>query len=202
MSRYTGADWKISRRLNFSILETGKELAKRPYGPGQHGNDRKKKPSEYGRQLIEKQKLRLMYGVNERQFRRLFLIASDSKEVTGIAFMRILESRLDNLVYRMGFARTRRAARQLVNHGHILVNGKKVDIPSYLCHVNDVISVKETSKGLKVIAEALESMAATVKYVSVNKDEKSGVYLREPERNELPMDIQESQIVEFYNRKL
>ena len=128
MSRYTGADWKLSRRLNFSILETGKELAKRPYGPGQHGNDRKKKPSEYGRQLIEKQKLRLMYGVNERQFRRLFLMASSSKEVTGIAFMRILESRLDNLVYRMGFARTRRAARQLVNHGHILVNGKKVDI--------------------------------------------------------------------------
>ena len=103
MSRYTGADWKLSRRLNFSILETGKELAKRPYGPGQHGNDRKKKPSEYGRQLIEKQKLRLMYGVNERQFRRLFLMASSSKEVTGIAFMRILESRLDNLVYRMGF---------------------------------------------------------------------------------------------------
>lgn len=202
MSRYTGADWKLSRRLNFSILETGKELAKRPYGPGQHGNDRKKKPSEYGRQLIEKQKLRLMYGVNERQFRRLFLMASSSKEVTGIAFMRILESRLDNLVYRMGFARTRRAARQLVNHGHILVNGKKVDIPSYLCKVNDVISVKETSKGLKVIAAALDSMAATVKYVSVNKEQKSGVYLREPERNELPADIQESQIVEFYNRKL
>lgn len=202
MSRYTGADWKLSRRLNFSILETGKELAKRPYGPGQHGNDRKKKPSEYGRQLIEKQKLRLMYGVNERQFRRLFLMASSSKEVTGIAFMRILESRLDNLVYRMGFARTRRAARQLVNHGHILVNGKKVDIPSYLCKVNDVISVKETSKGLKVIAEALDSMAATVKYVSLNKEQKSGVYLREPERNELPADIQESQIVEFYNRKL
>lgn len=202
MSRYTGADWKLSRRLNFSILETGKELAKRPYGPGQHGNDRKKKPSEYGRQLIEKQKLRLMYGVNERQFRRLFLMASSSKEVTGIAFMRILESRLDNLVYRMGFARTRRAARQLVNHGHILVNGKKVDIPSYLCKVNDVISVKETSKGLKVIAEALDSMASTVKYVSVNKEQKSGVYLREPERNELPADIQESQIVEFYNRKL
>lgn len=202
MSRYTGADWKLSRRLNFSILETGKELAKRPYGPGQHGNDRKKKPSEYGRQLIEKQKLRLMYGVNERQFRRLFLMASSSKEVTGIAFMRILESRLDNLVYRMGFARTRRAARQLVNHGHILVNGKKVDIPSYLCKVNDVISVKETSKGLKVIAEALDSMAATVKYVSVNKEQKSGVYLREPERNELPADIQESQIVEFYSRKL
>lgn len=202
MSRYTGATWKLSRRLNFSILETGKELAKRPYGPGQHGNARKKKPTEYGRQLVEKQKLRLMYGVNERQFRRLFLIASNSHEVTGIAFMRILESRLDNLVYRMGFARTRRAARQLVNHGHILVNGHKVDIPSYLCSVNDVISVKESSKNLKVIVESLESLAATIKYVSVNKDEKTGTFLREPERNELPLDIQESQIVEWYNRKL
>lgn len=202
MSRYTGANWKISRRLNFSILETGKELAKRPYGPGQHGNARKKKPSEYGRQLMEKQKLRLMYGVNERQFRRLFLIASNSKEVTGIAFMRILESRLDNLVYRIGFARTRRAARQLVNHGHILVNGKKVDIPSYLCKVNDVISVKESSMNLKVINEALEANVSTVAYVSVDKEKKSGAYLREPERNEFPMDIQEAQIVEYYNRKL
>ena len=156
MSRYTGSTWKVSRRLGFSILETGKELSKRPYGPGQHGKDRKKKSSEYGKQLIEKQKLRLMYGVNERQFQRLFLMASKSNEVTGIAFMRILESRLDNLVYRIGFARTRRAARQLVNHGHILVNGKKIDIPSYLCKPNDVISVKEASKDLKVIAEALE----------------------------------------------
>lgn len=202
MSRYTGSNWKISRRLNFSILETGKELAKRPYGPGQHGNARKKKPTEYGRQLIEKQKLRLMYGVNERQFRRLFLMANASHEVTGVAFMRILESRLDNLVYRMGFARTRRAARQLVNHGHILVNGRKLDIPSYLCSVNDVISVKETSKGLKVVAEALELLVAPVKYVSVNKEEKSGVFLRLPERNELTLDIQESLIVEWYNRKL
>lgn len=202
MSRYTGANWKISRRLNFSILETGKELAKRPYGPGQHGNARKKKPSEYGRQLMEKQKLRLMYGVNERQFRRLFLIASNSKEVTGIAFMRILESRLDNLVYRIGFARTRRAARQLVNHGHILVNGKKVDIPSYLCKVNDVISVKESSMNLKVINEALDANVSTVAYVSVDKEKKTGVFLREPERNEFPMDIQEAQIVEYYNRKL
>lgn len=202
MSRYTGSNWKISRRLNFSILETGKELAKRPYGPGQHGNARKKKPTEYGRQLIEKQKLRLMYGVNERQFRRLFLMANASHEVTGVVFMRILESRLDNLVYRMGFARTRRAARQLVNHGHILVNGRKLDIPSYLCSVNDVISVKETSKGLKVVAEALELLVAPVKYVSVNKEEKSGVFLRLPERNELTSDIQESLIVEWYNRKL
>ena len=112
--RYTGSDYKRSRRLGFSVLETGKELSKRAYGPGQHGNGRKKKPSEYGKQLIEKQKLEQMYGVNERQFRRLFNLALKSDEVTGIAFFRILESRLDNLVYRMGFARTRRAARQLV----------------------------------------------------------------------------------------
>ena len=124
--RYTGSTWKKSRHLGFSILETEKEFSKRRYGPGQHGNDRKKKASEYGKQLLEKQKLRTMYGVNERQFRRLFMLALKSKEVTGFAFMKLLESRLDNLVYRMGFARTRRAARQLVNHGHVLVNGKKV----------------------------------------------------------------------------
>ena len=105
--RYTGSDWKRSRRLGFSTLETGKELAKRPYGPGQHGANRKKKLSEYGKQLVEKQKLRQMYGVNERQFRRLFMIALSSKEVTGVAFMKLLESRLVNLVFRMGFARTR-----------------------------------------------------------------------------------------------
>ena len=122
--RYTGSDWKRSRRLGFSTLETNKELAKRPYGPGQHGANRKKKMSEYGKQLTEKQKLRQMYGVNERQFRRLFMLALKSKEVTGFAFMKLLESRLDNLVYRMGFARTRRGARQLVNHGHIQVNGQ------------------------------------------------------------------------------
>ena len=153
--RYTGSDWKRSRRLGFSTLETNKELAKRPYGPGQHGNTRRKKNSEYGKQLIEKQKLRQMYGVNERQFRRLFMLALASKEVTGVAFMKLLESRLDNLVYRMGFARTRRGARQLVNHGHIEVNGKKLDIPSALLTVGDVVSVRENSKDLKVIKESL-----------------------------------------------
>ena len=202
MSRYTGSSWKVSRRLGFYILETGKELSQRPYGPGQHGNNKRKKNSEYGKQLIEKQKLRLMYGVNERQFQRLFLMASNSKEVTGIAFMRILESRLDNLVYRLGFARTRRAARQLVNHGHILVNGKKVDIPSYLCNVGDAISVKEGSKDLKIIAEALEVNVSVVPFVTVDKEKKSGTFVRLPERNELTSEIEEANIVEFYNRKL
>ena len=200
--RYTGSDWKQSRRLGFSTLETGKELQKRPYGPGQHGASRKKKPSEYGKQLVEKQKLRQMYGVNERQFRRLFMLALKSKEVTGVAFMKLLESRLDNLVFRMGFARTRRGARQLVNHGHILVNGKKLDIPSALCSIGDVISVKESSKSLKVIKESLDSLATKCAWVDVDVEKLSGKYVREVERNELPQDIQESQIVEFYNRKL
>ena len=200
--RYTGSDWKRSRRLGFSTLETNKELQKRPYGPGQHGAARKKKPSEYGKQLVEKQKLRQMYGVNERQFRRLFMIALSSKEVTGFAFMKLLESRLDNLVYRMGFARTRRGARQLVNHGHIEVNGKKVDIPSYLCSINDVIAVRENSKDMKVVKESLESIATKVGWVEVDAEKLSGKYIREPERNELTQQITESQIVEYYNRKL
>ena len=199
--RYTGSDYKRSRRLNFSVLETGKELSKRAYGPGQHGNGRKKKPSEYGKQLIEKQKLEQMYGVNERQFRRLFNLALKSDEVTGIAFFRILESRLDNLVYRMGFARTRRAARQLVNHGHITVNGKKVDIPSYLCKVGDKIALKE-GHDLKVVKEALESKPASVAYVKVDAEKLVGEFLRQPERNELPADINEAQVIEYYNRML
>lgn len=199
--RYTGSDYKRSRRLEFSTLETGKELKKRAYGPGQHGNGRKRKPSEYGKQLIEKQKLEQMYGVNERQFRRLFMIARASDEVTGIAFFRILESRLDNLVYRMGFARTRRAARQLVNHGHITVNGKKVDIPSYLCNVGDKIAIKETSK-LEVVNASLESKPASVGYVKVDSKKREGVYVRVPERKELPQDINEAQVIEYYNRML
>lgn len=201
--RYTGSTWKKSRHLGFSILETEKEFSKRRYGPGQHGNDRKKKASEYGKQLLEKQKLRTMYGVNERQFRRLFMLALKSKEVTGFAFMKLLESRLDNLVYRMGFARTRRAARQLVNHGHVLVNGKKVSIPSYLCQINDVISIPEKDQSMKVIKDSLDTVSnKNCDYVSVDKEKFSGIFVREPNRNELPKDITESQIVEYYNRKL
>lgn len=202
MSRYTGPSWKLSRRLGYSTLETGKELAKRPYGPGQHGNARKKKSSEYGKQLVEKQKLRFTYGVSERQFSNLFFEAKKIKGVvTGTAFMQLLESRLDNLVYRLGYGRTRRAARQLVSHGHITVNGKKVDIPSYTCKPGDAICVKEGSKNLKVIKESVESLALVVAYVEVDKEKLEGKYIRLPERNELPKDIVESNIVEFYNRK-
>ena len=199
--RYTGPDYKRSRRLGFSTLESGVELKKRSYGPGQHGNNRKKKPTEYGKQLIEKQKLRQMYGVNERQFRRLFAIALKSDEVTGIAFFRILESRLDNLVFRLGFARTRRAARQLVNHGHITVNGKKVDIPSYLCSVGDKIAIKD-GHNLAVVKESLSVNANRCAFATVDVDKLVGTFVRVPERNELPQDINEAQIIEYYNRLL
>ena len=202
MSKYTGSKWKQSRRLNFSILETGDEMKKRAYGPGQHGQDRKRKPSEYGAQLVEKQKLREYYQVNERQFRRMFLIAqSDKSVVIGLAFFRVLESRLDNMVYRMGFARTRAGARQLVNHGHILVNGKKVDIASYLCKVGDEISLKETSP-LKVVKECFDAKPIRPGYVEVNEEKYLGKFARLPERNELPKDINEALIIEYYNRKL
>ena len=201
MSRYTGPAWKVSRRLGFSTLETGKELAKRPYGPGQHGENKRKKNSEYGKQLIEKQKLRMMYGVSERQFQRLFKIAkADKNAVTGTKFMQILESRLDNLVYRFGFAKTRRAARQIVNHGHILVNDVKVDIPSYTCKPGDVISVKENSLDHAGIRETIELGIKTPAYVEFDSKKLTGKYVRIPDRSELNQEINEQLIVEFYNR--
>ena len=201
MSKYTGPMYKKSRYLGFSLLETGKELTKRPYGPGQHGNDKKRgKASEYKLQLMEKQKVRLMYGVNEKQFRLTFEKAAKMKGIQGENFLKLLESRLDNVVYRMGIATTRKAARQVVNHGHILVNGKKVNIPSYQVQPGSTIEVKEASKGHKAILEALEKNAKTVEYVSFDKKKLSGTYVRLPERSELSADIKESMIVEFYNK--
>ena len=200
MSRYTGPSWKKSRRLGFSILETGVELKKRNYAPGKAPTEKRKKLTEYGKQLVEKQKLREMYGVNERQFTRLFMLASNSKEVTGLAFMRILESRLDNLVYRLGFASTRKGARQLVNHGHITVNGIKVNIPSYRCKPGDVIAIKEQSKTHPAVLASLEGTNNRVEFVTFDDKKLSGTYVRFPERSELNADINESLIVEFYNR--
>lgn len=203
MSRYTGPSWKLGRRLGYSTLETGKELAKRPYGPGKAPGARPKKPSEYGKQLTEKQKVRFTYGVSEKQFANLFKKAKAKKGVvTGTAFLQLLESRLDNVCYRIGFGRTRRAARQLVSHGHVLVNGKKIDIPSYEVNPGDVITLRESSANLKVVAESLESLTIVAPWVEIDKEAKKGTYVRLPERNELAKDIEESQIVEFYNRKL
>lgn len=200
MSRYTGPANKKSRRVGFSTLENGKDLTKRPYKPGQHGQDRKAKASNYSIQLNEKQKVKFTYGLNEKQFRLLFNKAGKMQGIHGENFLRLLESRLDNIVYRMGLSRTRRGARQIVNHGHILVNGKKVDIPSYMVKPGDVISVKESSKDHKAIKEALEAINNTVEFVTFDKNKLEGTYVRLPERSELSSDINEALIVEFYSR--
>ena len=200
MARYTGPNNKQARRVSFSILENGKDIAKRPYGPGQHGKDKKKKPSNYAIQLNEKQKVRFMYGLNEKQFKKTFNEAAKMKGIHGENFLKLLESRLDNLVYRLGLASTRRAARQLVNHGHITVDGNKVDIPSYRVKPGSVIAVKEADKDMKVIKEALERVTNRVEFVTFDENKLSGTYVRLPERRELNADINEALIVEFYNR--
>ncbi|OSX54953.1 30S ribosomal protein S4 [Anoxybacillus ayderensis] len=200
MARYTGPTWKISRRLGISLSGTGKELQKRPYPPGQHGPGQRKKLSEYGMQLQEKQKLRHMYGVNERQFRKTFEEAGKMAGKHGENFMILLESRLDNLVYRLGFARTRRQARQLVNHGHILVDGSRVNIPSYRVKPGQTISVREKSRNLQIIKEALEVNNFVPDYLTLDADNLEGTYTRLPERSELPAEINEALIVEFYSR--
>ena len=200
MARYTGPSYKQARRVGFSITETGKELARRPYGPGQHGNERKGKLSDYGNQLKEKQKVRFMYGVNERQFRKIFDEAAKMKGSNGENFLKLLESRLDNLVYRIGFATTRRGARQLVNHGHVTVNGKKVNIPSYRVKPGDVISLKEDHKNLKVVAESLAKVTKRVEFINYDEGKMEATYVRLPERNELNADVNEALIVEFYNK--
>lgn len=199
MSRFTGSTWKISRRLGYSISETGKELKKRPYAPGQHGQ-RRTKISGYGTQLQEKQKVRFTYGVSEKQFRRTFDDAAKLKGIHGENFLRLLESRLDNVVYRLGLARTRAQARQLVNHGHILVDGSKVDIPSYRVKPGQQLKLREKSKDLKVVKEALEAQYATSDFVSYNKDTNVGTFARYPERNEILQEVNEQLIVEYYNR--
>jgi small subunit ribosomal protein S4 len=200
MARYTGPQYKKSRRLGFSTLETGKELARRPYAPGIHGSSRRKKDSEYGIQLQEKQKVRLMYGLNEKQFRKVFEKASSMKGKAGENLLILLESRLDNLVYRLGLATTRRAARQIVNHGHIAVNGVKTDIPSFTCKPGAVITVRENSLEHAGIRAALENKITRVQFVEFDEKKLSGTYVRYPDRSELNQEINEALIVEFYNR--
>ena len=200
MSRYTGSAYKKSRRVGFSTLESGKDLAKRPYRPGQHGQDRKAKPSNYAEQLNEKQKVKFTYGLTEKQFHQLFLKAGKLEGIHGENFLKLLESRLDNVAFRMGLSKTRRGARQVVNHGHVLVNGKKVNIPSYLVQPGDVISVKEASKEHKAIKESLEAINNTVAYVNFDKAKMEGTFVRYPERSELSAEINEPLIVEYYSR--
>ena len=199
MSRYTKSIFKKSRRLGFSILENNKEFSKgkkRTTPPGQHGAG-KRKMSGYAEQLKEKQKIQLVYGLNERQLRNTFSKARNIDGILGTNFLRQLESRLDNIVYRMGFAPTRRGARQLVNHGHILLNGKKATIPSMICSVGDEIEVKQKSKSLPLVEKNKD---VVYKFVEVNKDSRKGKYTRLPERDELNAEINEIQVVEWFNR--
>ena len=200
MARYTGPNNKQARRVSFSILENGKDIAKRPYGPGQHGKDKKRKPSNYAIQLNEKQKVRFMYCVSEKQFKKLVNDSAKMKGVHGENLLILLESRLDNLVYRAGFATTRRGARQLVNHGHITVNGKKVDIPSYRVKPGDVIAIKENSADHKGIEIALANKIKRVDFINYDEAKRTATYVRYPERSELNAEINESLIVEFYSR--
>ena len=199
MARYTGPKFKLSRRLGISLSGTGKEL-KRPFPPGQHGPGSRKKLSGYGLQLQEKQKLRHMYGLSEKQFRNLFAKASKMQGIAGENFMILLESRLDNMVYRCGLANSRAGARQLVAHGHVTVNGKKVDIPSYILKPGDVIGLRERSRNLAVVKEALANRNYLPNYLEFDESAMEGKYVRLPERSELPQEIDEKQIVEFYSR--
>lgn len=203
MSRYTGPSWKQARRLGLSLTGTGKELARRNYVPGQHGPNNRSKLSEYGLQLAEKQKLRFTYGVGEKQFRNLFVQATKVKGGTlGFNFMVLLERRLDNVVYRLGLATTRRQARQLVNHGHITVDGKRVDIPSYHVEVGQVIGVREKSQNISTIKEAVEATVGRPAFVSFDTEKLEGSFTRLPERDELYPEIDEALVVEYYNQKL
>lgn len=208
MSRYTGPVEKLERRLGVDLFMKGERrlagksaLLKRPYAPGQHGQ-RRAKVSEYGSQLREKQKAKFMYGLSEKQFRRLFKEAARREGNTGEILIQLLEQRLDNLVYRMGFATTRRFARQLVTHGHILVDGKRVDIPSYSVKVGQKIEIAEKSKNNPQILRAVELTAQTgiVAWVDVEKDKKFGIFTRKPERDEIVIPIEERFIVELYSK--
>ncbi|WHQ37403.1 30S ribosomal protein S4 [Spiroplasma sp. SV19] len=202
MARYRGSTFKKARRYGFSILENDKEFSKgkkRTTAPGQHGQ-RRTKLSNYGLQLHEKQKVRYMYGLTERQFRNTYSKSKKMKGITGTNFLIMLESRLDNIVHRMGLSQTRAGARQLVNHAHILVNGKKVDIPSYNCKPGDVISVKESSQKNVKILESLQSQVSTLEFVKFDKTKMTGTYVRFPVREELNSNINDALIVEWYNR--
>ena len=203
MSRYTGPSWKRSRRLGISLSGTGKEISCRNYAPGDHGPNNRAKVSEYGQQLKEKQKLRWMFGLNERQFQNLFIRAGKIREGKhGVNFMALLERRLDNIVYRLGLASTREQARQLVNHGHILVDGKRVDIPSYEVSVGQTIGLKDKSKNLQQIRDALEATTARPSFVSFDENKMEGTLVRLPERDEMEPEIDESLVVEWYNKLL
>jgi small subunit ribosomal protein S4 len=201
--RYLGSINKKSRRLNFSILENNKEFSKgkkRTTTPGQHGTN-KRKLTNYGEQLIEKQKISFTYGISDRQLRRFFITAKNMEGQNNINLMRLIESRLDNLVFRMGFAPTRRAARQLVTHNHILLDNKKVNIPSLIVKINSTIAIKNNSKNLKLINDGIEVInKKPLPFVEVDFENKIGKYVRFPEMSELNPELNVAYVIDYYNK--
>ena len=200
MARHRGPQSKIARRFGEPIFGPDKALERRNYGPGQHGNNRRAKKSEYAGQLAEKQKAKYTYGILERQFSNLFKEASRRKGITGEILLQLCEARLDNIVYRLGIAPTRRAARQLVTHRHITVNGEVMNIPSYSVNLGDDIAVREKSKSLEVVTSSLANTGERCEYVQWNPDTMTGQLAAIPERTQIPENIKEQLIVELYSK--
>ncbi|GIV57387.1 MAG: 30S ribosomal protein S4 [Rhodothermaceae bacterium] len=200
MARYRGPKQKIARRFREPIFGPSKALERKPYPPGQHGRSRRSKESEYAVQLKEKQKAKYTYGLLERQFRNLFEKAARKKGITGENLLKFLEARLDNTVYRLGFARTRRQARQLVNHGHIMVNGQVVNIPSYQLRSGDIIAVRPRSRNLDVIQESVQRNRRSFPWLEVDRKALQGKFLDYPNREDIPENIREHLIVELYSK--
>jgi len=201
MARLTGPKHRICRRVGEPICGSPKCPAlKRPYPPGQHGRTPRRKISEYGRQLLEKQKLKAIYGVSETYLRNLFAKAARYRGRTGVLVLQLLETRLDNVVYRMGLAPTLPGARQLVTHGHVTVDGRKVDIPSFQVKPGQVVGLREKSRNLDIVVSTLEAGPPSVPYVEVDVESRSGKLLRLPDREEIPIKVNETLVVEFYAR--
>ena len=201
MARYTGPKTKIARKFGEPIFGDDKSFEKRNYPPGQHGNNkRRSKKSEYAIQLMEKQKAKYTYGILERQFRNLFKKATASKGITGEVLLQLCESRLDNVVYRMGLSNSRRGARQLVSHRHITVNGEIVNIPSYNLKAGDIIAVREKSKSVESITNCLQNSSQVYEWITWNDETMEGTYVSIPERIQIPENINEQYIVELYSK--
>ena len=201
MARYTGPKTKIARKFGEPIFGDDKSFEKRNYPPGQHGNNkRRSKKSEYAVQLMEKQKAKYTYGILERQFRNLFKKATASKGITGEVLLQLCESRLDNVVYRMGLSNSRRGARQLVSHRHITVNGEIVNIPSYNLKAGDIIAVREKSKSVESITNCLQNSSQVYEWITWNDETMEGTYVSIPERIQIPENINEQYIVELYSK--
>lgn len=201
MARYTGPKTKIARKFREPIFGADKTLDRKNYRPGQHGQSKRRaKQSEYGIQLMEKQKAKYTYGILERQFRNIFEKAARKRGITGVVLLQLIESRLDNVVYRLGIAKTRSQARQLVSHRHILVNGEIVNIASYMLKPGDTVGVRERSKSLEIITDSLEGTVNRFSWLDFDRSAMSGKFMNYPERSDIPENINEQLIVELYSK--